>query len=98
METKYGSLRTVAEIIKIASFVVLFVGLYFTISFGMSESTYGLDPTMLIILSIFVTLLIFVSMLAASALIYVFLDTEENTRRSAEMLKEAQKDRVTRDL
>jgi len=97
MGKKYESLRTIAELIKIGAFVVLFAGLYISIAPLTGANVLGIASTFgVFIISIVVTIIGFVNMLAISALIYVVLDTEENTRRSAELSKEAHSTEATK--
>ena len=90
MRKKYGSLHTIAGSIKIGAYVVLFFGIVASIVLGVELTSLGGYLALVVILSLVVTLVIFVFMLAMSASIYVFLDTEQNTRKSAELLAQTQ--------
>ena len=104
MEKKYASLRMIAELIKIAAVIILIFSLYVSISMGITANDLDIFQgfanltgysTLLIILGIAVSFIIFILMLAISASIYVLLDTEENTRRSAQLLQETKSANVT---
>jgi hypothetical protein len=94
---KYGSLHTIAGSIKIGAYVVLFFGIAASIALGVSLTSLGGYLALIIILTLIFTLDIFILMLAMSASIYVFLDTEQNTRKSAELLEQMQSDQAMKE-
>jgi len=92
---KYGSLHTIAGSIKIGAYIVLFFGIIASIALGVGLNSLGGYLALVVLLSLIITLIIFVIMLAISASIYVFLDTEQNTRQSAELLKNMGHPKIT---
>lgn len=87
LESKYPILRGIAELLKVASIITfilsIFAGGLVWGEFG--GSTYSfLIPIMMVLCGIITAILL----LAVSEIIKVFIDIEENTRRTAEMLRQ----------
>ena len=83
---KYGALRIIASVFKYLAWIILILGLIQAIFLG------GSAPR--IIFSIIIAILSFLVLLAAGQLIYLFLDIEQNTRETAERLKQGDIDKL----
>jgi len=94
---KYGSLRTIAAMLKILAWLILVLGVIVSILTGAAAADLAEEElraggattaAVYIIGGIISSLLGFLLLLATSYLIYLFIDVEQNTRETAERLKQ----------
>jgi hypothetical protein len=86
MERKYSFLPFAAKVLRIVAWIVLVVGVVGSIvaSVVLGVTVGGIGGFFLAVLGIISSFLSWVFLLTAKELLYLFMDVEENTRRTAE--------------
>ena len=93
METKYRFLHTAATIFRVIGWIVLVVGVIFSILMGVGLGYLGMGyadiwvGVIYAILGILYSVILWVSFLAFADILGVLIDLEQNTRETAEHLR-----------
>jgi membrane associated rhomboid family serine protease len=85
MEKKYGMLRACATMFWVFAWIVLMLGVIGSIIMGATAG--GGVGAYVGIMGCVAAVIYFIILAAASRLIYLFIDVEQNTRDTAERLK-----------
>lgn len=81
-------LRIIAICWRVLAVLVLVFGVIVAIAAGPELAWYtGIPEPVVVVSGIIFTLLLIIPLIASSELIYLFIDVEQNTRRTSELLK-----------
>jgi len=84
---KYPTLRIIAICWRVLAFLILVLGVIGSIAAGAELAYYvGVPEAVLVVSGIVLTLLLIIPLLASAELIYLFIDVEQNTRSTSELL------------